>query len=155
MSQHILLRIENPEGRPLKEPVHVENLGDDMFRLLYSPGLVLGIAAGDEFRLLGDDGAFEVTRRGGNLAIQVYCTSSVPPHQAELEERVAQLGGTLDGSIDRGLAFTIPVTAGFAAIEAIFNTWVASHEGWDWYYGNVYDPVDGITPLCWWIRDIS
>jgi hypothetical protein len=63
---------------------------------------------------------------------------------------VAQLGGSQDGAIERGLAFTIPVSAGFAAVEAVFNAWVAEHAGWEWHYGNVYDPADGVTPLGWW-----
>ena len=148
--QHLLLLIEYREGRPLKEPVHAEEVGHGVFRLLDSPGLVQGIAAGDEFRLVGGDGAFEVTRRGGNLAVQVFSTGPVAPHRAELAERVARLGGTLDGAVERGLVFTVPVSAGFPAVEAVFNGWVAERPGWEWYFGNVYDPVDGVTPLGWW-----
>lgn len=109
-----------------------------------------GIAAGDEFRLLGEDGAFAVTRRGGNLAIQVFSAEPVGPLQATLTQRVARLGGRLDGSIERGLSFTVPVSVGFPAVEALFNAWVDEYPGWEWYYGNVYDPADGATPLGWW-----
>ena len=45
---------------------------------------------------------------------------------------------------------TVPVSAGFPAIEAVFNAWVAEHPGWEWSFGNVYDPADGVTPLGWW-----
>jgi hypothetical protein len=148
--QHLLLLIEYRQGQPLKEPVHAEEVAGGVFRLLYSPGLVQGIAAGDEFRLKDDAGAFEVTRRGGNLAVQVFSSEPVAPYQAELVERVARLGGSLDGAIERGLAFTVPVSVGFPAVEAVFNGWVADHPDWEWYYGNVYDPADGITPLGWW-----
>jgi len=148
--QHLLLLIEYRQGRPIKEPVHVAPVGRGVFRLLFSPGLVQGIAAGDEFRLVGDDGAFVVTRRGGNLAVQVFATEPVAPFRTELAGRVARLGGTLDGAIERGLTFTVPVAAGFPAVEAVFAAWVAEHPGWEWYFGNVYDPADGVTPLGWW-----
>lgn len=119
--QHLLLLIEYRDGQPLKEPVHVQVLGPGAYRLLYSPGFVQGIAAGDEFRLPGEDGAFEVTRRGGNLAIQLFSLEPVAPFQAELAEQVQRLGGTLDGAIERGLVFTVPVSAGFPAVETLFN----------------------------------
>ena len=148
--QHLLLLIECRDGRPLKEPVHAEAVGSGAFRLLHSPGLVQGIAAGDEFRLVGDDGRFEVTRRGGNLAVQVFSPDPVAGLRAELARRVARLGGTLDGAIERGLSFTVPVSAGFPAVESVFDGWVAEHPGWEWSFGNVYDPADGVTPLGWW-----
>lgn len=148
--RHLMLLIEYRQGRPLREPVHAADLGEGMFRLLYTPGMVQGIAADDEFRLIGEDGAFEIIRRGGNLAVQVFSREPVAPQRAELIDRVAQLGGRLDGAIERGLAFTIPVSVGFAAVEAVFNRWVDEHAGWEWYYGNVYDPADGVTPLGWW-----
>jgi hypothetical protein len=148
--RHLLLLIEYRQGQPIQEPVHVQEIGQGRFRLLYSPGLVQGIAAGDEFRIVGNDGAFDVTRRGGNLAVQVFSTAPVAPLRAVLEERVARLGGTLDGAIEHGLVFTVPVSVGFPAIEAVFNTWADEHDGWEWYFGNVYDPTDGVTPLEWW-----
>lgn len=147
---HIRLLIEYRKGQPLTEPVHAESLGDGMYRLLYTPGLVQGIAAGDEFSLVGDEGAFRVRRRGGNLAVQLYSKQPVASFRTELAALVASLGGWLDGAIEKGLVFTIPVTVGFSAVEKLFDTWVAEHPGWEWYYGNVYDPVDGITPLGWW-----
>jgi hypothetical protein len=91
-----------------------------------------------------------VTRRGGNLAIQLFSLEPVGPFQAELAEQAQRLGGTLDGAIERGLVFTVPVSAGFPAVESLFKAWVAEHPGWEWYYGNVYDPGDGVTPLNWW-----
>jgi len=151
-ASHLLLLIEYADGRPLREPVHVEALGGWRYRLRYSPGFVRGIAAGDEFRLVdGEDGAFEVVRRAGNVAVQVYCAGPVAPDRAELEGLVAAAGGVLDGGVERGLVFTFPVSVGFAVIERVFDGWVRSHVGWAWYYGNVYDPADGVTPLNWWV----
>ena len=141
------------DGKPAKEPVHVADLGEGRFRLLYSPGLVQGIAAGDEFRLRDDDGRFDVLARSGNLALQVFSPVPIGELRTELAARVSRLGGTLDGSIERGLTFTIPLAAGFPAIEALFNAWVEEHPGWEWYYGNVYSTADGVTPLKWWQPD--
>jgi hypothetical protein len=148
--QHLLLLIEYRENRPLQEPVHSQPLGHGAYRLLYAPGFVQGIAAGDEFRLIGDNGEFKVTRRGGNLAVQLFSREPVAPFRQELAEKVQRLGGSLDGGVERGLAFTVPVSVGFAAVESVFNSWVAGHPSWEWYFGNVYDPVDGVTPLNWW-----
>jgi hypothetical protein len=148
--QHLLLLIEYRQGRPLKEPIHVEALGGERFRLLYSPGFVQGIAAGDVFRLLNEDGDFVVLSRAGNLAVQVFHTEPVEPIKAELTRRVEQLGGVLDGGIERGLVFTLPLRAGFPAVEALFNRLVEEYPGLEWYYGNVYDRNDGVTPLNWW-----
>jgi hypothetical protein len=149
--QHVLLFVEVVNGKPLKEPVHAADLGGGRFRLLYSPGLVQGIAAGDEFRLRDEDGRFEILSRAGNLALQVFSKEPVAPLRAELVARVAALNGRLDGEIAKGLAFTIPLAAGFAAIEAVFNRWVQEHPGWEWYYGDVYSTADGVTPLNWWL----
>jgi hypothetical protein len=149
--QHLLLLADLVEDKPLKEPVHVEDVGEGRFRLLYSPGLVQGMAAGDEFRLLDDDGRFAVLRRAGNLALQVFSSAPMGELRDELAARVGRLGGTLDGSVERGVVFTVPLAAGFAAIEAVFNQWIAEHPGWEWYYGNVYSTADGVTPLNWWL----
>lgn len=153
--QHIHLLIEYAQGQPLLEPIHAVEIGKGRFRLCFSPGFVQGVAAGDEIRLVGDNGEFEVTHRAGNLAVQLFSLDPVAPFRADLAERVAKLGGTLDGVIERGVAFTIPVTVGFAAVEKVFKDWVAEHAGWEWYYGNVYDQVDGITPLGWWTKNLK
>jgi len=61
------------------------------------------------------------------------------------------LGGTLEGSAheDRVFIFTLPVTATFSAVEAVFNRFVEQHPESEWYFGNVY-AADGVTPLGWW-----
>jgi hypothetical protein len=153
--QHLLLLIEYRKGHPIKEPVHVKALGANQFRLLYSPGFVQGVAAGDTFRLLNDDGDFEVLSRAGNIAVQLFHTDPVEPIREALTRRVEPLGGVLDGGIERGLVFTLPLRAGFPAIETLFNRLVEEYPGLEWYYGNVYDRQDGVTPLNWWQQDSS
>jgi hypothetical protein len=135
------------------EPVHAVELGEGRFRLLHSPGCVEGIAAGDEFGLLDEQEAIEVTRRSGNVAVRVFGTEPLAPLAEGLVRRVAELGGVLDGQIERGMVFTIPVAAGFPAIESVFNEFVSSHPGTEWLFGNVYDPTDGVTPLNRWVQE--
>ena len=146
---HIYLLIQYRDGEPQCEPVHAELVGDNVYRLRFSPGFVLGIAAGDEFTLEGEDGAFKVTKRGGNLAIQVFSTTSIDPLLRELDVLAESLGGTLDGNIERGAVLTIPVAAGFAKVEGALSSFCERHPELKWYYGNVY-AADGTTPLRWW-----
>ena len=149
---HVALFVEFHNGKPFRENVHVKHLDADRYRLLHSPGFVQGIAAGDEFRLLDEIGRFEVTHRSGNLVIQVFSDEPVVSFEPELTEQVNALGGWRDGGIERGVVFSIPVDVGFSAVEQLFDglasRWAVA--GFTWVYGNVYDPVDGITPLNWW-----
>lgn len=152
MSDHIALLVEYRNGEPCREYVEVEALGDDSYLLLFSPGFVQGIAAGDEFKVLNQNGEFEVTKRAGNIVVQVFSEEPVEPHKADLTKRVENLGGTLDGSIERGMVFTIPVAAGWRNIESLFNEFVAKTPTTEWLYGNVWDPKDEKTPLNWWLN---
>jgi hypothetical protein len=152
-TQHVRLLVEYRDGKPSVEPVHAVELYEGRFRLLYSPGFVQGIAAGDEFRLLDEHGAFEVTLRSGNVAVQVFGSEPLAPVAEGLVRRIAELGGVLDGRIERGMVFTIPGAAGFPAIESVLNEFVSSHPGTEWLFRNVYDPTDGVTPLHLWIQE--
>jgi Domain of unknown function (DUF4265) len=135
---------EKSSGERVYERVLVDVVGDDEYRIVASPALVLGVASGDLIRV--DDGRFEVLSRGPNLVIQVY-----GPHDLvdEAVTDVWRLGGALDGHAKRVTAFTIPVKVGFSAVEAVFNALVGRHPELEWYFGNVYD-TDGVTPLGWW-----
>jgi hypothetical protein len=147
MEQHISLHVHGGSGT---EPVHVEVLDRGRYRLLYSPGFVVGVAAGDEIELLDEAGHFKVVRRGGNIAVQVFAKEPVQPFRDEIAAAVREhLSGSLDGGIERGLVFTIPLKAGFAAIEAFFDDFVRTHSETEWMYGNIYDPDTG-QPLGWW-----
>ena len=59
------------DGKPFYEEVPVEPIGPDRFRVLASPGLLDGLAAGDVFERRAD-GRFEVIERSGNLAVQIW-----------------------------------------------------------------------------------
>jgi hypothetical protein len=136
-------------GSPVEEEVLVEPLGASRYRLLRSPGLVLGMAAGDVFELTAD-GHFRVTARGGNLCIQLFFRTAPPGLEQEATRRLAELGGTLDGMAPMALVYTVPASSGFGVIESTLRALVEEFPGTEWYYGNVYDPKDGVTPLNWW-----
>ena len=133
-------------GDPVLEQVLVDSVDGGLHRLVASPTLVLGLAAGDTIQV-HDDGRFDVKSRGGNLAVQVYGDHSLAD---EVVADVWTLGGALDGRAPGATVFTIPVTAGFQSVERVFNELTARHPEMEWYFGNVYDPRDGVTPLLWW-----
>jgi hypothetical protein len=136
-------------GSPVYENVLVEPLGPNTYRLLRSPGLALGIAADDVFEVTPDR-RFHVLRRGMNLCVQILNGSGV---QDMLETSVAVfngIGGRLDGQSPKELVFTIHVSVGFSRTEKACVEIVSKFSGARWYYGNVYDPADGVTPLNWW-----
>lgn len=129
-------------------------VGPGRYRLLASPGFVEGIAAGDEFELSRESPlGYRVLARAGNLCIWFYFDHEVDPESREaddLSRTASTLGGHLDGGWSRMLVLTVPVSAGWAAIESAMNAAIERVGGSSWLYGNVYDPVDGATPLGWW-----
>ena len=116
-------------------------------KLVRSPGLALGVAAGDVIRV-GSAGLYTVIRRGGNVVVQIYAE---PLLARSIVPDVEAIGGWWDGGVKNLTIFTIPVTAKFESIERILNTLVPKSPSVEWHYGNVYDSVDGVTPLDWWI----
>ena len=137
-----------------EESLPVVVVGPERYRLLASPGFVEGLAAGDEFELAADaPQGYRVLARGGNLCIWFYFhkeVDAVSPAAADLSRTVGALSGRLDGGWSRMLVLTVPLTAGWATIEASMNAAVARLGAASWQYGNVYDSADGITPLRWW-----
>jgi hypothetical protein len=142
---------KNAVGETVLEEVPAYRCGLSRFRLAGSPGLAQGAAAGDEIELR-DDGTFEVAERGGNLAIQVLTGQAFDaPSIGDLAAQLEELGGRLDGGHGGRLrVFTVPVSAGFDAIETVMDAFVERHREVEWYFANVYDPLDGVTPLNWW-----
>jgi hypothetical protein len=141
----------NADGSPFFESVLVEPVDDGSYRVLASPGLVEGIAAGDEIEMVaGRQGEFRLVKRGGNVCIQFFWDGDIDRCPLALAPRIEALGGRIDGQTSGLLVFTVPASAGFEAIEAIFYAAEKEYPGCGWMYGNVYDPADGKTPLDWW-----
>ncbi len=112
-----------------------------------------GVAAGDTVEVSdARTCAFNVVERAGNLAVQVYLAPGLGRAvESDLAPAISRIGGALDDLVDNALAvFTIPVSSGFEQIESILNGFVDRHPDAKWYYGNVYDQRDGVTPLGWW-----
>jgi hypothetical protein len=134
------------------EVLDAEKLGEGRYRLIHSPGFVDSLAAGDEFEIDPDATCgFRILKHGGNLVVWVIYEEGGRVFEAvaqELQKQVEHLGGRLDGGSGSTLVFTIPVDAGFPAVEKVFNDFVARNHDVSWMYGNVYDEQD--RPLGWW-----
>jgi hypothetical protein len=145
---HVLLRVAECNGKPDFEPVHVDRIEGERYRVLFSPGLAYGVAAGDEIQV-DPDGRYEVIARGGNLAVRLLCATGVASIEQKLTEQVVSIGGRLDGQVRNGLAYTIPAKIGRDVIGKLFGS--AKRETPDvlWEYGNVYEE-DG--ELMEWLR---
>ncbi|WP_295803843.1 DUF4265 domain-containing protein [uncultured Microbulbifer sp.] len=142
----------NPDGEPVVERMQVRVNEDDSVQLVRSPAFIKGIASGDTIKVNREDPekpSFELVKRSGNLAVRVFCRGDSTKLSDQLTPQLEKLGGELDMESPRLLVYSIHVSCGFAEIEKILNS-VCDGANSVWYYGNVYDPVDGQTPLNWW-----
>ena len=150
----VLVPVYSVGERRGEESLPAVVVGPERYRLLASPGYVEGLAAGDEFELSSDaPQGYRVLARSGNLCIWCYFPHEIGAgsvESAELSRTAVALGGRLEGGWSRMLVLTVPLTAGWAAIEAAMTGAVERLGASSWLYGNVYDPIDGITPLRWW-----
>jgi hypothetical protein len=138
------------DGKVLREQLPARNLGNGNFELLASPGLALNLAKGDIIRPGNTDTPVHLAARGGNLCVQIFADILSEAHRAEFEHAFRQsLPGSFDGGTAQNMTFSVPVSAGFPAVENFFNS-IVDRYGAKWYYGNVYSLDDGVTPLNWW-----
>ncbi len=136
---------DKSSGERVDEEILVEPAGNDTWRLLTSPGLAQGMASGDVIEVDQARRARPVVR-GGNLAVHVLAP---PEHAEDLLPQMRRLGGVRDGQTAELTVYTVPVSAGFPAVERVLEDFVRRHPDAEWYYGNV-DDTDGVTPLLWW-----
>lgn len=143
-----LLAGNNSRGAPVTEQVPAEHLGESQYRILATPGLVWGCARSDVVRVLAG-GAFEVVERGGNVTIHI--SETLPPSALDaLRHSFRSLDGEVEEPEDRRFTvITVPVSAGFKAIEDAADDALASVNV-SWAFGNVYDEND--VPLNWWAQ---
>lgn len=152
--RHIHLPAIDDKGEVVtREVLEVEDLGAGRLRLLHSPAFLYGLALGDVIRETPErrDG-FQLLKRGGNLAIQVYFHGKVAkngPDAARLTTQVEALGGRCEGGPGSMLVFSIPCSAGFSRVEALFDGFARGNPETHWDYSNVNDPATG-APLGWW-----
>lgn len=154
-SQQALLQLpagQDSEGQQILEKIEVFVMEQpDHYELKQAPMLLRGIAKGDI--ILVDrqhTNKFVVVKRSGNLTIRVFRKTDMESLENTLTPQVEKHDGCLDIKTDRALSYSIHVNLGFAAIEALFDNAMSAYPDSVWYYGNVYNPIDGVTPLNWW-----
>lgn len=144
--------VDNNE-QPVFESLKVEILDpqEQVVRLLHSPVFVRNLASGDHVRVINPATAeYELRRRSGNLCVRVLRKNNLLAVANRLVPALEKLGGKLDVQTDHALIFSVHFSIGFKTIEELLNEVCDQCEGTVWYYGNVYDPNDGTTPLLWW-----
>ena len=144
-----LLAGQRQDGEFVYEDLSAEAVGDGCYRLLASPLFARGAVKGDIVRTFAA-GQFEVETHGGNLGIRVMARDDVSVIKSRLQPLLKDLQADLDYENERSLVYNIHIKHGFDAIEKAFNEALQGRDDAVWLYANVYDPVDGETPLNWW-----
>ncbi|OFE13257.1 hypothetical protein PHACT_09010 [Pseudohongiella acticola] len=125
------------------------------FRLTKSPAFIRGLAADDRIRYPVDNAAtYELLEHSGNLSVRVFSKHNTEELDQALTPELELIDGRIDISSPGLLVYTIHVSIGFQQIEDVLNRTLTRFPDTIWYYGNVYDPEDGVTPLNWW-QDIA
>ncbi|MDX1491011.1 MAG: DUF4265 domain-containing protein [Pseudohongiellaceae bacterium] len=150
----------NSEGEPIVEQVAVSVLpnkaqaqidGAKQYRLEKSPVFVRNLATGDTILFPSQSKAgFDIVKRSGNLSIRVFNKGDIQALSQWLTPELELLDGTLEVESPHILSYSIHVSIGFSQIEALLDRAVGQFPNTVWYYGNVYDPDDGVSPLNWW-----
>ncbi len=137
----------------VKQPVEVEDLGGGKYEILFTPGLVEEVAAGDLIELLDSaSGAFRVIARWGNLAVKWGAPGGHISDEA-MEEAIKLLApfeARLDGRIATAAVWTIPPPFVLSNVAQAMNKVVELVRGSGWWYGNVYDEKG--EPWGWWVE---
>lgn len=156
-----LLAGVDSQGAPVMERVEAYAMEEKgCYEALRSPLFIRNLAAGDIFRIeassQGDSqGQFSIVQRSGKLAVRVFCKTSIEELEQLLTPEVEKLSGSLDLKTERALVYSLHVNIGFSAIEQLFDGMMSRYPETAWYYGNIYDPRDGVTPLNWWDEFIN
>jgi hypothetical protein len=142
-----------PQGEAMVEQVPAVLIEDsrDQYRVQKSPAFVRGLAADDKIRYPVDDKAgWELVEHSGNLSVRVFSKHNTDELDTSLTPEIELIDGKLDLKTPRALVYSIHVSIGFQKIEEVLNKTLTRFPESVWYYGNVYDPEDGVTPLNWW-----
>jgi hypothetical protein len=137
-------------GQPIVEKMHVRELENGHMQLVKSPAFIKGLASGDVIRCDVPNQEFEIVQRSGNLNVRVFSRDEIAPLADAITPEIEKLGGDLDIETPRMLVYSIHVSCGFSVVEDLLNQHIGQDGRSAWMYGNVYDPIDGQTPLNWW-----
>lgn len=143
----------NDNGDAIVEQVEVNPVSghNDQFRLAKSPAFVKGLAADDLIRYPADNKAgYELLEHSGNLSVRVFSKHDIAEVDQALTPDMELIDGRCDICSPGLLVYSIHVSIGFKRIEEVISTVLSRFPDSIWYYGNVYDPEDGQTPLNWW-----
>lgn len=148
-----VLNAGNEPGKCFEE-LEVEQLGVNLFRLRYSPGMVEGLANGDVFEIHRDlPLGYQVLTRSRNICVwfhfPIIGQNRSPDGDWVVQSAIA-LDGWCDGIGNHHVVLTFPSKVSFLDIETLMERAVTRFDGSTWQFGNVYDPMDGVTPLNWW-----
>ncbi len=143
---------QDSEGQQVLEKIEVFVLETaDHYELKKTSMLVRGLGKGDIICVdQNQTSKYKVAKRSGNLAVRVFRKTDIEVLESSLTPQVEMHEGTLDIQTNRALSYSLHVNLGFAEIEALFDNAMAAYPDSVWYYGNVYDPADGVSPLNWW-----
>lgn len=146
--KHIDLLVE--QGKFRTQPVEVEQITQNKFKVLYTPGMVEGIASEDHIEITDyDTGEFKVIKRGGNVAIKIFSKVKIANYMEEIENALLPIGGKCDGAIAKACVWTVKLSeTSFSKIDSAMNSVISVVPESVWWYGNVYDKSD--KPLNWW-----
>lgn len=141
------------DDQPVLEQLLVQpGGGPGEFLLAKSPAFVRGLAAGDLIRYPAEtEQGYELLKRSGNLCVRVLHKHNTEALAEALTPEMELQDGRLDIQSPNLLVYTIHVSIGFQNIEALLDRIMGQNTDCVWYYGNVYDPKDGVTPLNWWL----
>ncbi|ALO47662.1 DUF4265 domain-containing protein [Pseudohongiella spirulinae] len=143
----------NDNGDAIVEQVEVNPVSGntDQFRLAKSPAFVKGLAADDLIRYPADNKAgYELLEHSGNLSVRVFSKHDISELDQALTPEMELIDGKCDVCSPGLLIYSIHVSIGFKRIEELISSVLKRFPDSIWYYGNVYDPDDGQTPLNWW-----
>lgn len=149
MSEIVVKAGTRGDGESVFERLPAEALGEGLYRVLRSPAFAPGIARGDTVKV-DDDGNCRVLEHSGLLVVRVFARAGISAMTATLGPALNSFDGEIEHEDERLLVFTVPVTAGFADIEAVMTQLLEGREDATWRYGNVYN--DQGEPLNWWSR---
>jgi hypothetical protein len=125
------------ENGTVLEELPAKFISEQCFELCASPGLALGAAKGDLIKL-SSKGNFEVIKHGGNFCIQIYKNNLTNKEIKKIEKLVQkELNGTIDGTNNGSMAFSIPIKNGFKKTNKIFNE-IREILDSEYFYSNIY-----------------
>ena len=152
MNKHIDLHIEGTENKT--QPVEVKCVSAGVYKILYSPGFVEDIAAGDFIRVIDEEkGIFNVIEYGGNVSVKISDIENIIDKLQSLDEILSHVSARRDGNLKHVAVWTIPVSVGFQKIEVAVAKACNLLKEPTWWYGNVYDSQN--NPLNWWNKNES